>query len=942
MTMATIPAGVDFLKTLAEHVRQDAATKEIPLSDYMILLPTRRAVRSLTELFFPDHGATWMPRMHALGDLEEDVLTLQSPGMDLPPAISPTARRGLLMGLLQELSPMPWRRRMAMADALAKLLDESHLREVPLTALEHLIPGEMAQHWEKSMHWLRVVSVRWPEILAQRGQMDAADLRQRVLKSYAALWREQPPAHPVIAAGSTGSLPATRALLKTIAELPKGQVILPALDLHMPNEVWQNLPPSHPQYAMQQFLSGVGAARHSILVLGNAETQKGRLWQEILLPAEATANWRAPERRLIKSENDWGMLDGLCTVSAPHGDAEAAAIAVILSGWVAEGKTAACITPDRGLAQRVAAHLSRYGITANDSAGQSLAQSTAGAWVRLFLQFMRGGQTCADLFYLLNHPYSCFGTTRDICRTAARQMAKAFFHRTDAPQDLQQLLSVADDGLPLRDVFLSLRSVPETQGLEAWVPWLQESIQRLTTPPDAPANIMTGDDGEALAEMLQTLSFHAHAFAPMGLHDFESLCAAEMAIITLHPVSSHVRLHILGPLESRLHAFDGVVLAGMNEGTWPAASAADPWLSRPMRQQIAMGLPDERIGLSAHDFFQLACQPAVCITRAVMDGGAPTVPSRWWQRLAAYLQACGLPEDHLNAPELLTAAAAMDAPAQILPATRPMPVPRERPARFSPSSLKTLLRNPYAFYAQKILRLHDLPDLMEPPAEREQGEWFHKVFEVFTRDHPATLPSGAAQILDRLAESHMAALALSGMEREFWQQHFINARDQFLTWQDAALSAGRKVVAWEEKLSRTLATRHGEVVLHAQADRIDRDAHGAWVIVDYKRGNAPSKADILSLEEPQLVMEGWLLRQDPSHTLSHAEIWPLIKEKQVIPDAEAYQAATAEFEATITPFLEHVLNPQTPFAARVVEKPFDNEKLYAHLARTAEWQGRAA
>src|SRR5439155_1306191 len=67
-------------------------------------------------------------------------------------------------------------------------------------------------------------------------------------------------AGPVIAAGSTGSMPATAMLLDTIAKLPHGAVVLPGLDTDLDAAAWEliggetDAAPGHPQFAMQALL----------------------------------------------------------------------------------------------------------------------------------------------------------------------------------------------------------------------------------------------------------------------------------------------------------------------------------------------------------------------------------------------------------------------------------------------------------------------------------------------------------------------------------------------------------------------------------------------------------------------------------------------------------------------------------------------------------------
>src|SRR6202030_3064445 len=101
------------------------------------------------------------------------------------------------------------------------------------------------------------------------------------------------------------------------------------------------------------------------------------------------------------------------------------------------------------------------------------------------------------------------------------------------------------------------------------------------------------------------------------------------------PETANVHLKIYGPLEARLTQSDRVIIGGLVEGVWPPAPRVDPWLSRPMRHELGLDLPERRIGLSAHDFAQLLGADDVILSHAAKVGGAPAVASRFLHRLEA-------------------------------------------------------------------------------------------------------------------------------------------------------------------------------------------------------------------------------------------------------------------------------------------------------------------
>jgi ATP-dependent helicase/nuclease subunit B len=120
------------------------------------------------------------------------------------------------------------------------------------------------------------------------------------------------------------------------------------------------------------------------------------------------------------------------------------------------------------------------------------------------------------------------------------------------------------------------------------------------------------------------------------------------------------RIAIWGLLEARLQRRELMILAGLNEGTWPAPPSEDPFLSRGMRARLGLPSVDERIGLAAHDFAQLANAPNVVMTRALRKDGSPTVASRWLWRLQTLIK--GAKAELASAQRYIDWAQALDHP----------------------------------------------------------------------------------------------------------------------------------------------------------------------------------------------------------------------------------------------------------------------------------------
>ncbi len=147
-----------------------------------------------------------------------------------------------------------------------------------------------------------------------------------------------------------------------------------------------------------------------------------------------------------------------------------------------------------------------------------------------------------------------------------------------------------------------------------------------------------GPDGEALLAAFDddALAEDAPKSLRVRLEEYGELLETAFASRTVRRAEKpDALLHIYGQLEARLSHCDRVILGGLTEGVWPPDTRSDPWLSRPMRREIGLDLPERRIGLSAHDFAQLLGAREVILTHSAKVGGAPAVASRFLHRLKA-------------------------------------------------------------------------------------------------------------------------------------------------------------------------------------------------------------------------------------------------------------------------------------------------------------------
>ncbi len=400
----TIPAGASFVDALARGVLDRWGGETLALSDALILLPTRRACRALREAFLRASGgrALVLPRMRPLGDLDEDELLLSAEeGLagawsddDLPPAVAPLRRQLLLTRLIlawtdtQEGTDHATREDQAarLAAELARLLDQVETEGLDFERLAELAPERYAEHWQKTLDFLTVLTRDWPKVQAAEGAIGPAERRRRLLERQAEAWRAAPPAYPVIAAGSTGSIPASAALIETVAGLPQGEVVLPGLDLSADTAVWEAIraEPTHPQHGLSVLLERLGVDREAVRIWPWADPPPAAVARTEVLnlalrPAAAPGGLAAHREALDESRLD-AALAGLGRIDCAAPGEEALVVALHLREALEHpGRTAGLVTPDRALARRVAAELRRWDIEVDDSAGVPLGDTPPGA-----------------------------------------------------------------------------------------------------------------------------------------------------------------------------------------------------------------------------------------------------------------------------------------------------------------------------------------------------------------------------------------------------------------------------------------------------------------------------------------------------------------------------------------------------------------------------------
>ncbi|WP_181708608.1 double-strand break repair protein AddB [Chthonobacter rhizosphaerae] len=936
--------------------------------------------------------------------------------LDLPPDL-PEADRVLGLARLirdwrrfvtpdRHLSPAgePLRVPHSTADAvhlardLLALLDQATAESVDWSRLSGLVPDDYAAWWQLTLTFLTIATDAWPAHLAERGRIDPVARRVRVTHAIAERLERDGARGPVIVAGSTGSMPATARLIAAIARQPEGAVVLPGLDLGLDEATFAGMPPdlagvadvaSHPQGAMARLLAAIGIGREEVASLGREPenaARRFRLVSEAMRPADSTDRWPAFAASLAPDGLETA-LDGMALVVAANEAEEALAVALALRETLeTEGATAALVTPDRTLARRVCTELARFGVTVEDSAGTPLERTPTGVLLELVAEAALDGMKPQTVVSLLSHPLATFGFDKARAKAAARALQLAVLRGPRLAPGTAALLAAAERlAVPGRTghgvhpavtalgpdrladarrlaarLHEALRPLEDAAArgaddLRVWLDLHVAAVRAVCT--DAGGvddHAFDGPAGGVAAELLTGYLDSTAEPLEVPPDQYPAVFRALMrGAVVRRPTHGHARVFIWGPLEARLMTVDRLVVGGLNEGVWPLSTDTGPWLSRPMRAGLDFAPPEQRIGLSAHDFVQALGHRDVVLTRSERRDGAPTVATRFLQRVLALAGEDRTRTMMEHGACYLDWARRIDDGDSEPRAERPEPKPplAARPKRLSVTEIETWIRDPYAIYARRILKLEPLPALGERPDFGTRGQAVHEALSLFADSWSGPFDETAVEALIAAGRETFRQLEAYPEVHALWWPRFMAAARYVVREFEAARPGVERV----SEVSGRLEVVPGDdgFVLTGRADRIDLLPNGRVSIVDFKTGTAPSARQIAALKAPQLPLEAAMVRAGGFPTVKAAEADELvhvvlrgIEGKDEIRPFAGYSGkdfartlpeVVVEAELALTRLVHAYRDPDRGYRSKAHPFRVTDRSDYDHLARVREW-----
>lgn len=951
----SINASDSFVDVLAGHFLKSYEAAPEELAKVLFLLPNRRACQSLSDAFVRLRGLepTILPQILPIADVEEDEVFLTGNYdviKNLQPEISKTERVLIFTRLIMQkpaelgLGRLSLAQAYALAENLADLMDLAYNENLDFSRLYEIVPTEYAAHWQESLKLLAIITEFWPQILQERGVVDSSFRRNQLLQTEIEIWRQSQTTQKIVVAGSTAAFPLLKKLVKTVAELPNGEVWLYGLDNYLEDSAWEQIDENHPQFELKELLDYLNLNRADICCLpNNAFTPRERLVSEIMRPAASSAEWRKLSSYPLPDE----AFSGLKLISCSDIRQEAQAIALLMRQTLeTPAKTAALVTMDRNLARRVVSELKRWNIVADDSAGQPLSLTPIGVYLRLLINVLENDFSQVSLLSLLKHPFTSCGQKSNVFNQNVRSLELSWRKKENLSAQQTDFVSKIKECLqPLAELY----SQPVVNFKELFICHIK-TAERL-----ADTDIKTGekiiwknDSGTAAAKFVNELLQKSELLENINARDYLPLLECMLMEQNVRVrFGMHPRIKILGPIEARLTQFDVTIIGEANEGVWPKLPSADMWMSRPMKKDFGFPLPERSIGVMAADFAHLLNAKDVYLTRAERVDGTPTNKSRWWLRLETVL-AANFGENKEKYAYLQDGKYALWAKywerAAVLKkiiAPRPCPPVAMRPRKLSAVNFEMLMRDPYSIYAKYILGLYPLQNLDENLAFRDYGNIVHAVIEKFNNKYnTGAYPADAEEQLLKIGEHEFAAQNISADIKAFWWPRFVKT----INWLTAIEKNYRSEVAFvhnEIEGSLCFDSSGGKFTITAKADRIDETKDGRLNILDYKTGRVRNVKEVETGMAPQLPIEGLIAEHGgfpdiPAKKVESLRYWKL-GEKEIVCNEEQSSSGLEKTMQYLQTWISSYDCVTTPYLAKPIPHNAPSYTDYDHLSRFLEW-----
>ena len=937
----TIAPQEDFLKTLATYIFNLKKGDMFALSQVKIILPNRRSMHKIKEYFveIAPNNSLILPEILSLGGIDEDEMEISASLKNkiyqhIKPAIKNEKRLFLLAKLIKEksgeLEDISFEASLKLASSLASLLDDVEKHELTIENLKSIIPEELSRHRQISLDFIYFVFAEYPKMLEALGYIDNAKRTNQILKLFSEHLLENTPKAEIFIAGSTGSIPASRKLMKSVLSLPNGYVVLPYTDLAMNSFEWEEVgtdknPISHQKH-IRNLLKFLEVTRSDIKLLDSKTGDREAMISNIMRPATSIQSWK--ENKLSADKLNWANL-----IEAKNKIHESKIIGTIVRHKVGQGLRVALITNNTNLAEKVELYLTKFNIAADNSAGRTLDRTPQGNFLISAASLISEGFKISAVLGLLKNEHFNSIQQRELEEFEIKFVRKNNIKYLSEVFDKFNYDAKGALGKVLKDIyFIGKKLNAKTQDINELLKLTYEIINL-----SPKLNINESEAWQKIEDVLAN-------FTSSGLQQIETNLFADCLKVILSgkkiwdKYKPARKVFILSSQEARLQHFDVAILADLTLGSWPSGKFS-PWLNRRMYKEMELPFEEDSISLSAHDFSTHLFHKEVFITLSRYDSEEVAIESPFVTRLKTFYHAVTGAHIQQN-KDYINYLSEQDevAPKAYAPAY-PTPPLEARFNKLSVTKIEKLLKNPYEIYASEILKLRKLDELEADEKPADYGNYVHKILDEFTKYHNLDASKITHQEFMNIAEKVHKEYEAKNLASPAW----LSQISQISKW---FVNLEQNDVLNIQKISSELQgqVNVNDFILTCKADRIELTHDKKINIIDYKTGQFPTQTEVERLISPQLLLEAFMLKQNAFEGLSAANYnfnnitYYNFSFSNKGPDKKPYSKINVsekidEVEVELKELIADIRDPKTPFLIRPnpdLQPKFDD---YEHLER---------
>lgn len=828
-----IPANYHFFESLLFFIKKNFAENS---SNLKILLPNQRSCRELKKLFLQKNSHFFLPQIKAISDLSFEDFFEFLPKEKTQKAInelleiktlSPNEASFFLSEELKKISffsHLDFEQNFRIALSLKSLFEEIEREKIDVTKLEEIDDANLAKHRQLTLELIKDFYTSSKNSLLRKNILLPAAYQNFVIKKFCELAGEEDFKQPIIIAGSTGSMLASRNLIKEISKNKNGYVIL------FGKNDEDFLEENHPQFFLNSLLKFLEIDKNSVENLCEEKFRQSpqdrqTLLATLSLPAAQTIKWQ--NKKLEIAANS---VKNIQIIESQNLVQEARTLVLALKENFTKTKTAAVISNNDELLNLVNLGLKAEALPFNDSRNLGIFDSRLVNFLLLIAEFWESDFDSSNLLALLKSP---------LCAEFYEQKTLSEFEIKILRQDrsesgLRGILTKISGGEKLENFFKDfVKKVTHAAAsdLASHIMHLIQTAENLSQ--KTWLELLKNEPAQQeIFTCFEELKLQKVPLKKEKLSEVLKLVLSQISYFEESNAAAPIQL--LSTIEARLLNFDLVIIASLNEGDFPTIPEEN-WLGKKIKHDLGIEHSLKKIGQNFYDFCNYLSNQSVIISRSTSNNGAHLIESPFLLKLKTLCKKLQI-ELQISTPiqpqNLVQAA--------VVKSTNPKPKKEFRPKKFSITEISKLLADPYAIYAQKILHLKNLDEIDFEPSYAQFGSFVHKALEEFIKTEKTK------NFLEN-SQKIFAEFFLSKEAQLTWWPKFVNIFSDF-EQKNSQFSALRNYAEIPVKLPL------GEFLISGKIDRVILDETNRAEIFDYKTGEPPAKIKVTDGNEPQLTI----------------------------------------------------------------------------------------